>query len=484
MLQTLRRYLLSRPVLTVAGLCALYLGVGFWGLPALAKWQGEKLVREKLGQNLSVAEIRFNPLVFQLEVRDLTLANEQGQALLAFKRLWVDFELWRSLVDQTWTFSEATLDAPQLQFTLLKNGPHNFSALLAKLEGDDTAPQEPGPLPRLAVQRLTLSDGVVEVSDEQLAQPLISRIAPLALSIDGLSTLAKPSTRYQLTVPTAQGESLTSDGSLSLNPIAVQGQLALKDIQVNTLVRALSRWVAIDAPAGQLAANGRFDLAVDAQNQLVGTLQDLGLNVTGLSVTAPGGTAPLLALEKIGLTDGRVDLSQQQVHFAQFTLGKGQVNAATNTQGQLDWATLIRPRADTPKEPPAGAPWQVSIAGASISSVAVNFQDAKQGQRAKIDSMALSASPSGEFGGSALSLQLGPTQLAVAGVQLESPAQKLTLPELEVKATQANLNQGGDALKMSLDGPHHRPRQRPERPRHHQSRHAGQHLTAGRPGQH
>ncbi len=454
MLQKLRRILLSLPVLTVAGLCALYLVVGFWGFPALAKWQGEKQVREKLGQTLSVADIRFNPLVFQLEVRDLALADEQGKALLGFKRLWVDFELWRSLVDQSWTFSEATLDAPQLQFTLLKNGQHNFSALLAKLEGDNTEPQEPSPLPRLAVQRLAVMDGVVEVSDEQLAPPLISRIAPLALSVDGLSTGAKATTRYQLTVPTAQGESFTSDGSLSLNPIALQGQLALKDIQVNTLVRALSRWVAIDAPAGQLAANGRFDLAVDAQNQLVGTLQGLGLNVTGLSVTAPGGTAPLLALEKIGLTDGRVDLSQQQVHFAQFTLNKGQVNAATNAQGQLDWATLVRPRPDTPPEPPAGAPWQVSIADASISSVAVNFQDAKQGQHAKIDAVAFSASPSGEFGASALALQLGPVQLAVTGMQLESPGQQLALPALEVKTTQANLNQGGDALKVSLDAPY------------------------------
>ncbi len=454
MLQKLRRILLSLPVLTVAGLCAFYLVVGFWGLPALAKWQGEKLVREKLGHNLSVAEIRFNPLVFQLEVRDLALADEQGKALLGLKRLRVDFELWRSVVDQTWTFSEATVDAPQLQFTLLKNGQHNFSALLAKLQSDNTAPQEPSPLPRLAVQRLAITDGVVEVSDEQLTPALLSRIAPLALSADGLSTGAQQTTRYQLTVPTALGETLTSDGTLSLNPISAQGQLALKDIQISTLVRALSRWVAIDAPAGQLAANGRFDLAVNAQNQLVGTLQDLGLNVTGLSVTAPGGAAPLLALEKTGLTDGRVDLAQQQVQFAQFTLNKGQVNAATNAQGQLDWATLVRPRADTPPEPPPGAPWRVAIANTSVASVAVNLQNTAQGQRAKIDSVALTASPSGEFGGTALSLQLGPTQLALAGLQLESPGQQLTLPALQVKATQANLTQGGDALKLSLDAPY------------------------------
>jgi hypothetical protein len=356
-------------------------------------------------------------------------------------------------VDQTWTFSETSLQAPQLNLTLLKDGRHNFSALLDKLQSDSTEPQEPSPLPRLAVQHLAITDAQIAVEDQQLAQPLISHIAPLALVVDGLSTVAKQTARYRLTAPTSQGESLASDGSLSLNPVAIQGQLALKDIQINTLARALSRWVAIDAPGGQLAASGRFDLAVNDQNQLTGMLQELGLGVTDLSLTAPGGAAPLVIIDKIGLTEGSVDLSQQQVHFAQFALAKGQINASTNAQGQLDWATLIRPRPDTPPEPPNGAQWRLSIAKTTVAQVSVHVQDAIQGMRAKIDSVAFSASPSGELGADALALQLGPTRLALTGVNLERQGQRLTLISLEVKATQANLAQAAEALELSLQAP-------------------------------
>jgi hypothetical protein len=181
MLQKLRHMLLSLPVLTAAGLFALYLGVGFWGLPALVKWQGEKLVREKLGQNLTLTDIRFNPLVFKLEVRNLALPGKSRARL-----------------------------------------------------------------------------------------------------------------------------------------------------------------------------------------------QDVELGVTALSLSAPGGTAPLLAVEKMGLQGGRVDLGQRQV------------NASTNAQGRLDWTTLVHPSADTPPEPPAGAPWRVSIANTTVAAVADHFQDARQGLRAKV----------------------------------------------------------------------------------------------------
>lgn len=454
MRQKLRHFLLSLPVLTGAGLLALYLGVGFWGLPALVKWQGEKLVREALGQNLAVADVRFNPLLFKLEVRDLTLSGGPGPPMLGFQRLFVDFELWRSLVDQTWTFAAVSLQAPNLLLDRQQNDRHNFSVMLDKLSSAEAKPQEAVPWPRLTIQHMAVTDARIEVSDQRLAEPLITRIAPLAVTVDGLSTVATQAASYRLTAPTAQGESVSSDGSLTLNPFAIQGQLAFKDIQVSTLARALSRLVTVDAPAGQIVASVHFDLAADAQSQLAGTLKDMALDVTALSLSAPGGTAPLLAVEKMGLKAGHVDIGQRQVNFAHFSWDNGQVNASTNAQGLLDWTTLMRPSVDTPPaSPAAGAPWRVSIASTAVASVAVNFQDARQGLRAKIDSVALTGSPRAEFGASGLTLQLGEPSLVLVGTRLERPGEWLTVPALQVKATEAHMTRAAEMLELSLDRP-------------------------------
>jgi len=454
MLQKLRHILLSLPVLTVAGLFALYLGFGFWGLPALVQWQAAKLVHDKLGQNLTLTDVRFNPLVFKLEVRNLALSDDEGQPMLGFERLFVDFELWRSLVEQTWTFAEATLQAPNLYLDLHKDGRHNFSAMIDKLGGEDAQPQQAASRPHLAIAHLAITDGQIDVSDQILAEPLLMHMTPLTLSVDGLSTVAKEAASYNLAARTAQGETLAGKGHLRLNPVAVQGQLALTNIQVNTLARALSRLVAIDAPAGQLAASASFDLAVDAQKQLAGTLQDVTLDLSALSLAASGGTAPLLAIKTVGLTQGRVDLGQRQVHFPQFTLDQGQFNAATDAQGRLDWATLVRPSAETPPEPPAAAPWHLAIDQTTVTSLAVDFEDARQGLHAKIGSLTLTGSPSGEFDAAGLTLEVGQPRLMLADVQLKRPDESFsaTLTEVALQAERATMNQGTAETRAALSG--------------------------------
>jgi hypothetical protein len=139
MVDRITRILFSVPVITAVALFALYLVVGFLALPALLKWQLEKQVRESLGHQLSVAQLRFNPLSFKFDADELALADGEGRPMLGFKHLHVDFEL-RSVIDRAWTFADATLDAPTLQFTLDKDGRHNFSALIDRLAGNDTEP--------------------------------------------------------------------------------------------------------------------------------------------------------------------------------------------------------------------------------------------------------------------------------------------------------------------------------------------------------
>ena len=115
MLNRLRKILFSLPVLTVAGLFVFYLLAGYLALPAALKWQAEKQVREKLGHGLSIREVHFDPLAFEFELHELTLSDAQGRPMLGLRRLFVEFEAWRSIVDRVWTFAAVTLDAPTLR---------------------------------------------------------------------------------------------------------------------------------------------------------------------------------------------------------------------------------------------------------------------------------------------------------------------------------------------------------------------------------
>ncbi len=363
----LRAILLSRPAIIAAGLFALYLLLGFFALPAIVKWQVEKQVPERLGHPISVGEVRFDPLAFRFEVGDLVLSDPGGSPMLGFRRLVVDFEL-RSVIDRAWTFAEATLEAPLLRFELQKDGRHSFSAMLDRLATDDPdeEEEESGELARFVVRRVALTDGRIEFADRLLEEPLVTRIEPLAVEVDMLSSLPEQMAAYRVSARTTAGEGFETSGDLALNPLASKGRLALSGLKVATLVRGLSRVLALDAPAGEIGLAAAFDLGIDGSGEMSGVAQDIDFEVAALSLNAAGASVPLVAFETLALKQGRVDLDARDVGFAEFRLAKGSLAAAMDAQGRLDWAQLVRASPATgeePSSPAAEPPAEVSPAG-------------------------------------------------------------------------------------------------------------------------
>ena len=79
-------------------LFGLYVVLGFYAAPRIVRSQAVDFVREKYGRELSIGEIKINPLKLQAEISDLSLPDKDGQPMLAFRRLFVDFEassLWQ-----------------------------------------------------------------------------------------------------------------------------------------------------------------------------------------------------------------------------------------------------------------------------------------------------------------------------------------------------------------------------------------------------
>ena len=459
----LRKFLLGVPFLTAVGLLALYLIFGFLALPAIVKWQIEKQVPEKLGHPISLGEVRFNPLVFKFEVGDLVLSDAEGRPMLGFKRLLVDFEL-RSVIDRAWTFAQATLEAPVLRVELNQDGRHNFTSMLERLRASEPE-KEAGAIPRFIVQRVVLSDGRIEYSDRVLDEPLIARIEPLRIVIDDFSTLPERQARYQLSAQTGAGEALETSGNLALNPVASKGKLALNGMQVTTLARGLSRLIALDAPAGKMDLTANFDLAVDQNGTISGSVQDFGLDVAALSVSAPGGSVPVAAVETLSLKQGRVDLAKREAAFAELRLAKGGVSASVDEAGRIDWEKLMRVSEPPPQKaaavpPPAehsaiaSKPWRVSLASGEISGIAVRYTDAPRGHSANIAALGLDLSASAEFGGPAgTRVELDKPKLSISEARLERGAESLGMPGALVEAGRVAFTVANRGFDLALDAP-------------------------------
>lgn len=418
------------------GLFAIYLVCGFFVLPAVVKWQVEKQVTEKLGQRINIGEVHFNPFVLRFEAGDFVLSDPESGPLVSFKRLLVDFEL-RSAIDRAWTFAHLTLEAPVLRFDLDKEGRHNFTTLLKRLR-DNESKKQADVLPQFIFRRVKLNNARIEFRDRLLDEPLVARIDPLQIEIGNLSSLSAQAASYRLSGRTAAGETFESSGELALNPISSKGKLKLNNVKVATLARGLSRLVVLDPPAGKIDFAASFDFALDGKGAISGLARDIDLDVTALSLTAAGGSAPLMATETLSLKQGRIDLGKREAMFAGLRLAKGSISVAVDQAGSVDWANLLRIAAPATQETaamsvsvvvprgeqsaPQSRPWRIAVENAEVAEIAVRYTDAASGRSANIAAFGLGMSPTAEIGVAGTHLQIANPKITLAGVSASAKA--------------------------------------------------------------
>ncbi len=456
MRKRLRAILVSVPFITLMVLFVLYAGFGFLAVPALVKWQIEKQVPEQLGQRVSLGEVRFNPFLLRLDAGDLVVSDPKGNALFGFKHLRVNF-LLASAIERAWTFGELALDAPMVHFERDKEGRHNFAPMLERLGRGGGEPG--GAMPRLVVRRLVLREGRVEFLDRLLEAPLVTRVAPMLVEIENFSTLPGAAAPYRFTARTEAEESLEVAGALGLNPLSLKGKLKLGGVKLQTLARALSREIALDAPAGSIDFSADLDIAVDAQGVPGGGARDVELQLAGLSLRAPGAGAPLLAAETLSLKDGRIDLTGHEVAFGAFRLAKGSVTAAIDAQGRGDWAGFLRDASVVPSasaaQPASTAadakPWRISIADAEVAQIAVRFSDLTNARNAQIASFGLKMSPRVEVGPGQVRVAIGQPKLTLAGATAQQGVGRAAFKEVSLDAASLTAS-AGSSIDAAAEG--------------------------------
>src|SRR5689334_15889524 len=155
-LRWLRRLVTGRAFLitisVVAVLVVAYTLAGFFLVPRLIRTYVPRYVQTELKRRAEIGEVRVNPLLFKLEIKQFRLQEADGRPLLGFDRLFIDFQL-SSLFRRAWTFAEVQLETPRLDAVLTRDGRLNIADLLDSLPKTEpaTAPAATAP-PRMLLQ--------------------------------------------------------------------------------------------------------------------------------------------------------------------------------------------------------------------------------------------------------------------------------------------------------------------------------------------
>ncbi len=381
-------YLPSRKsaVIALFVLALVYL-LGTWLLlPRVLQSQAEKFIAEKTGHRLTMDRPEFNPFKLSLRLHNLHLVQPDGAPLLAFKELLVDFST-KSIVRRAWVFDAIRLDGLEASVVELPGDKLNWSALLESLQSKEAPPQPAGPMPRLEIVSLTIAGGGIAVEDRRTSPGFATRIQPLDVHLEDLSTLPDDKGRYRLSAHTDFGAKVLWQGDMTLNPLAVSGHFDVEDISLAKLAPAIKLPLRMAPPEGTAGLSANYRLS-ESGGQIDLVMDQLEARLAGLKLRTEQDAVPLLVLDSIALKDGRFDLRQRNVTIGSVTLAGGGVNLARNAEGRLNVLDMlpvaeakpapvaVSPQAASPQQTQAASTgWHYRVDHVALSGLRADFRD-------------------------------------------------------------------------------------------------------------
>src|ERR1700722_5369570 len=170
----------------LALLVALYALAGFLLAPKLIRSALMEDIPKSLGVMPTVGEIHLNPFLLQLEIKDFSLVAPDGEKLLGFGRLFVDFEL-SSLWRGAYSFADIDIEAPSVNAVVAHDGVLNLSQLNPKTpKPKPRAASEP--LPAIRIASFKVSRGLVSYEDRSRPSAFATRLEPINFELVNFST--------------------------------------------------------------------------------------------------------------------------------------------------------------------------------------------------------------------------------------------------------------------------------------------------------
>lgn len=323
-----RRWLLylAPPVLV-----ALYAAAGFLLVPWLVERELPRFFDTRLSLDARVQAVTLNPFTLRAEIRGFAADDRQGGAVASFDALRVDLR-WRSFIELAPVLEDVRLEAPFLRIHVDPDGRINLVELAARLAGPGPAPGPSGSGARIALEKLVIAGGRIEIDDARAG--FRESFADLGLEASALTTLEHREGRYRLAGRTASGAAIEWNGRISALPTSIEGTLSVKDLPLE----GFSPYAAIGGlrfDGGLATLTLPYRASVDAGSARAGIVKAT-LALTGLSLASLTNAHPALRAESIVLEDIDADSATRKLAVGALRLsGLAAGGAATFPRASL-----------------------------------------------------------------------------------------------------------------------------------------------------
>jgi hypothetical protein len=357
-------------------LVSLYALLGFKVAPNIVRDQAQAFVRENYQRELAVGEIAIHPFKLQAEVRDLALPDADGQPMLGFERLFVDFEI-SSLWNRAFTFKDVIVEAPLVRAVVRPDGSLN----LADLALPEEEPEEPAP--SVWIQSLAVERGAIRFLDTARPEPYEQDFEDVGFSLLDFRTTPEGGD-FSFAARGSDGSEFAWQGRFALEPvIASEGSFRIANLHPPGVGKFLGQAMPARLTKGSIALAGTYETRLDDTVKLEVTIPQI--EVTDLGVRAMTADADWVDIPSLVVSDTHLSLAQQSVRVAKVVVTGLSVDAWLSADGTVNLEQLFAmpaaPAATTATVPAGEAaaateqPWTVTVGGVEVASAAIAFED-------------------------------------------------------------------------------------------------------------
>lgn len=284
----------------------------WWGartlVPGLVRAEAQAWARDRLGLELALGDVRFDPLRLALDLHDIALPADAPMIAARHVRLDLAF---RSLFSDTLRLDSIVVDGLRIDAELAADGRLNLARLVP--------PDDGTPPPAILVAELRVSGGQFGFRDPGRGPDAEARLIPLDFELADLHTTRDAGGRFRLKGTTAAGESLGWTGTLSLAPLASTGGIAVQGLEARRIGAFLGDLLPAVPDAGVVS------LALPYRAARAGDRLELVLS------------RPRAELRDLALRP-RPDMLNAVVRAGSVRVGAGEVRLVQDAGGRLLWS--------------------------------------------------------------------------------------------------------------------------------------------------
>jgi Domain of Unknown Function (DUF748) len=316
------RQLFNTKAFRISSVAALLLGVyaavGFWAAPRLLRNALlDEIPKTLVGVKPAVGDIRVNPFLFQVEIKDFSLTGDNDTKLAGFERLFVDFDL-SSVWHRAYTFGHIDIASPFANAVIFKDGSLNLAQLSPKT-AKKPKPDQKGaePIPALRIGSFKVTQGFLSFDDRRRPSDFATRLEPINFELQNFSTGVQGG-RFAFTGASKLGERIEWHGHLSVQPIESDGEFQIAGLQAHTIWEYLEDRLSFLVNSGKIDLNATYKFSLQDDLDLKIDVAEVAL--TDLAVRPKDSDIDWITVPELILSGTTLDLKGRQAHSDSLSL--------------------------------------------------------------------------------------------------------------------------------------------------------------------